>query len=197
MLVHFPRFCLRPYFRLPPPLGIEQSAYMDFAVLQFASNQATPHPKLGLLPTFLEEVIGKRRKASANDGSQQCAGYTDDRGENRYVHAPGYGVVNPKPLGRPYSEGRSDEASFRPLTGHWSGRGVAAVTGCRRISLALLLTTISTCRLPQRGTDQPLAAIEGRGRGGAPLLKPLVCGEKVRAQAEKKTPCRTTAIAII
>ena len=32
MLVRFPRFCLRPHFRLPPPLDIERSAYMGFAV---------------------------------------------------------------------------------------------------------------------------------------------------------------------
>ena len=113
MLVRLPRFCLRRYFRLPPQLAIEHNAYMSFTVLQFASDQATPYPKLRLLPALLEEGISKHREASANDGSQQCAAYTDDRGENRYVHAPGYGVVNPKPLGRPYSEGRSDEASFR------------------------------------------------------------------------------------
>jgi hypothetical protein len=54
------------------------------------------------LPAPVEEEIAIHRKASANDGAKQCAAYTDDRGENRCVHATGYGVVNPKPLGKPY-----------------------------------------------------------------------------------------------
>jgi hypothetical protein len=53
------------------------------------------------------------------------------------------------------------------LTGHWSGRGAAAVTGCGRIALALLAPAHHHIDLPAavRGREQPLAPIENGGAG--------------------------------
>jgi hypothetical protein len=64
----------------------DRSAYKTYALIQLAGHQATSNAKLRSLSAFLEEEISKRREASANDRSQQCAAYTDDRGENWYVH---------------------------------------------------------------------------------------------------------------
>jgi hypothetical protein len=98
------------------------------AAARWGRHYAYPYPKLRLLPALLEEEISKRRKASANDGSQQCAGYTDDRGENRYVHhltlldfhsrvtgVDGAGSYLVKPARHEWALAR--EAGI-PLTGH-------------------------------------------------------------------------------
>jgi hypothetical protein len=57
---------------------------------------------------------------------------------------------------------RAPGAPASALTGHWSGRGAAAVTGCGRISLALLAPAHHHIDLPAAaaGADPPLAPIE-------------------------------------
>ena len=86
MLVLFPGFCSWFNLRRPPTLGLDTIFQKTFVFVQLASNQATRYPEVRLLTALLEEEIGNHRKASANDGSQQCAAYTDDCGENRDVH---------------------------------------------------------------------------------------------------------------
>ena len=79
---------------------------------------------------------GHRRADQMRQGVRDRSEAAEAKTRSTTSRAPRRGITQPSP--------------FRPLTGHWSGRGAAAVTGCGRISLALPapLTTRSTagCR---------------------------------------------------
>ena len=66
-----------------------------------------------------------------------------------------------EPLQSPYSDVLT-KTFFPPLTGHWSGRAAAAVTGCGRISLAPPYRPAG-CRARKRPALAPI----GHGRFGA------------------------------
>jgi hypothetical protein len=61
----------------------EQSTYKGMVFPQLSINQSTPYPKLCSFAAPVKEEIAVHRQAPANDGPQQSATYTDDRGENR------------------------------------------------------------------------------------------------------------------